>query len=335
MEEREIRGAIELFRNKIQNEFSSPTERDFAFPGGDTAKGKQYHTQTKYGKLTVTFPDEYSWNSNRIPHLLNLNPSEGIQSPDVELNFPLKKNRYISGCFVKKDNELWICSRGKFTSYKSAIKKEDVFSHFQKWLITVVDDEKENDIIPIASLSFPSISEQLANFVNQVKIFKNNFKENAVSKFENAHNKWKEIEEYEGKILKNNKSSKTEYEYLHGPICNQLIDYLKQESHNFHNFEVKSSKHVDAALINGDRAKAIFEVKTSINLSEQIYKAIGQLFSYRIIYNSPQSQLLLIVPNINEYDKVITEILKPLDIHLFYQDDDEFNLTFKEKQIDL
>ena len=324
IEETEIKGAIELFRKKIQKEFSGPIERDFAFPGGGTTKGNEYHTQTKYGKLTISFPNDYLWNSNRIPHLLNLDPSDGKHSPDVELNIALGLNRNISGCFVRKDNDLWVCSRGKFTSYKSAIKKVKAFSHFQKWLITVEDDKKENEIIPIAALSFPSISEQLSNFVYQVKILKNNYKENNIPQFEKLNKKWTDFEEYEGRISKSNKSRKTEYEYLHGPICNQLTNYLKQELNNFHNFEVKSNKHVDAALLSGDKAKAIFEVKTSFSLSEQIYKAIGQLYSYRIMYNSPQSHLFLIVPNIDECDELITEILNPLDIHIFYQEKDEF-----------
>ena len=324
IEEREIKDAIKLFRKKIQTELSGPIERDFAFPGGGTTKGKEYHAPTKYGKLTVSFPNDYSWNNNRIPHLLNLNPPNGKHSPDVELNIALKLNRNISGCFVKKDNELWVCSRGQFTSYKSAIKKVDAFSHFQKWIITVEDDKKESDIIPIAALSYPSVGDQLANFVNQVKILKQNHKENRVFEYENVNKKWIEFAEYEGRISKNNKSRKIEYEYLHGPICNLLIDYLKQQSHNFHDFEVKSNKHVDAALISRDKAKAIFEVKTSDNLSEQIYKAIGQLFSYRIIYNSPESQLFLIVPKLDKNDKLITKILEPLGIHIFYQENDEF-----------
>jgi hypothetical protein len=49
--------------------------------------------------------------------------------------------------------------------------------------------------------------------------------------------------------------------------------------------------------VRGNRAKAIFEVKTSLNLSDQVYKGIGQLLCYHAEYGLPDSKLFLVLPH--------------------------------------
>src|SRR3546814_6970513 len=88
-----------------------------------------------------------------------------------------------------------------------------------------------------------------------------------------------DLSEFEGKKATGNRKE-GEYEFLHGPLCNQLSKFLRKSVNSDKTFAVKSNQHVDAAIIDvGTKvATAIFEVKTAALQSAQIYSAIGQLF---------------------------------------------------------
>ena len=318
-----ITSAIESFRKIIKEQFTGPLRSYRTFPQGERVYVEEYWADTKYGKLTIALPLE-DWNT-RVPHLITLGSFDAT-APDVELNIPLGLDRRVSGVYVKNNEDIWLCSRGKFTSYRSAIKKDLTLSHFAKWLITVQDVDRDTEVIPVGAISSPYIVNQISEFVQHVKKLKQIHK-NGIDITEVTDNKWRETREFEGDIDRQNKSSHITYEYLHGPICNTLTEYLKnsKESNN-RQYSVKSNRKIDAALVNNkEKAVVIFEVKTSTSFSEQLYKGIGQLFAYRAEYGNEATSLFMILPedSVDSFKK-IEPILGTMGIYLYIAKEDSF-----------
>ena len=291
----EITFAVQLLRQKIRSEFSETKNLEFGFPGGGKAFGTEYSAITSHGRLTIMIPDEKLWNQ-RIPHLVNLNPSDKKHAPDVELNIPLKLDRNVSACCVQDGSDILICSRGKFTVFKAAVSKHLAMGFFREWLTPAQDGDRETTLIPIAALSSPELSEQIAEFVSQVKLLKSKFREGSLEKEITQNKSWRQTDEFQGKVKKKTPKQEIEYEYLHGPMCNALTRYLEEVTKKF-GVLIRSNENVDAAIVRGNRAKAIFEVKTSLNLSDQVYKGIGQLLCYHAEYGLPDSKLFLVLPH--------------------------------------
>ncbi|HPL68186.1 MAG TPA: hypothetical protein PLG94_16755, partial [Smithellaceae bacterium] len=76
----EITSAVHIFRQKIRSEFSEAKKVEIGFPGGGQASGTEYSTITSHGRVTIMIPDVKMWNQ-RIPHLVNLNPSAKRHAP--------------------------------------------------------------------------------------------------------------------------------------------------------------------------------------------------------------------------------------------------------------
>ena len=75
-----------------------------------------------------------------------------------------------------------------------------------------------------------------------------------------------------------------------------------------------------------DKASAIFEVKTSHSLSEQLYKGIGQLLSYKHRFGNAETKLFLVVPFININKTKLILLLEDLGIYLIESKESEFFL---------
>ena len=293
-EKKEITHAVRLLRERITTVFSESRKVAFAFPGGGTSSGTEYRAETTRGMLTVMIPIERQWN-RRIPHLLNLNPSEGLHAPDVELNIPLSLDRAVSACCVQDGKDVLVCSRGKFTVFKGAIPKPQSMKFFRKWLITVADGVRQTELIPVTALSSPVLAEQLAGFVSEVKILKAQFKDGSLEKELRQPKGWRDMDEFQGRIKKAPPVENSEYEYLHGPIYQALKHYLK-EMFNGSSYLVRSNESIDLAVVQEDKAEAIFEIKTSLSFSDQLYKGIGQLLCYRTEFGSSKCKLFIVLP---------------------------------------
>lgn len=319
----EITFAIKSFRKMIKEKFKGPLISHRTFPQGERVKVEEYWADTKYGKLAIALPLE-DWD-NRVPHLITLGSSDAT-APDVELNIPLGLDRRVSGVYVKINEDIWLCSRGSFTSYRSAIKKDLALSHFTKWLITVQDVDRDTDVIPIGAISSPYIVNQILEFVQHVKKLKQIHK-NDIDTTEVTDNKWREPGEFEGDIDRQNRASHITYEYLHGPICNTLTEYLKN-SKEINNllYRIKSNRKIDAALVNNkEKAVIIFEIKTSPSFSEQLYKGIGQLFAYRAEYGNETTSLFMILPeDSTDISKKLESLLSAMGIYLYIAREDSF-----------
>ena len=159
------------FRNSVMSNSIESRKVTRHFAGGDSSGGIEYTLNCQYGKFMVMFPDKERWNE-RIPNLFSLNPKGSDYTSDVEINIPVGLNRSVGGCFVKNTDEILICNRGVFTSYKSSIRKEISLQHFKDSIIHVQDGDRESDIIMIANLTESDFIDQLALFTKELKKLK-------------------------------------------------------------------------------------------------------------------------------------------------------------------
>jgi len=104
--------------------------------------------------------------------LFTVNPSTTNLSPDVEINLPLGLNRSASCCFVKDGKNLLICSRGRFTSFKSSIPPKITLDYFKDSIIAVEDFDQHFEVIYIANLSSTKLIEEIIAFVKKAKHLK-------------------------------------------------------------------------------------------------------------------------------------------------------------------
>jgi hypothetical protein len=114
-------------------------------------------------------PDDWG---ERIPLLFTLNPKLSNFTSDVEINIPLGLNRSVGGCFVKEGEEILICNRGKFTSFKSSIPYKVSLEFFKDSLISVDDAGKDANVIQISELNSSSLVDEIAIFIKELKKLK-------------------------------------------------------------------------------------------------------------------------------------------------------------------
>ncbi|HEX7634625.1 MAG TPA: hypothetical protein VF427_05005, partial [Noviherbaspirillum sp.] len=201
------------------------------------------------------------------------------------------------------------------------------FTYFKKWLINVTDGDRETQIIPIVSFDSPSICNDLAEFVRSVIELKQLHKQGALVSNSEPSSSWSDIDEFEGR-KRTTVSTSIDYEYLHGPLCNSLARHLRELASTRHvNFEIGKNRNVDVALVakSEQKARLIFEVKTSAALSPQIYSAIGQLAFYKHAYGDEKCDVAIVLPKSlrNEADH-LQDFLDAIGIHLIFGDADGF-----------
>lgn len=312
-QEKSVRSAIQKFRKIIKDASFDNEVLQWAFPNGAKDDLETYKLNTRHGTLGVGIP-KGQWNT-RVPHLFTLSLDASTISPDVEMNIPLSLDRKVSGVYVRNGKDIWLCSRGMFTAYRGKIKRELTFSHFDKWLLDVDDADKTASIIPVAALTSPDIANQIANFVLSVNDLKEKYKKSDNGEASQVDTAWNNGLEYEGKKTKSGTGTETEYDYLHGPMCNELQRQLEQITSKGGR-SIAKNKNIDVAIIEKDKAIAIFEVKTSYSLSEQLYKGIGQLVSYKHYYGTSETKLFLVVPSVKNNKKKLSALMDDLGIYL-------------------
>lgn len=319
--------AVKQFRERLKDVSFKLIDMEWAFPNGDKAIYPTYSIDTRLGEIQVGVPK--SW-STRIPHLVRFTKEQGSPTPDVEINIPIDHDRKISGLYVQSNNEYWLCSRGSFTSFRGKIKREFTFSKFDKWLIQIGDMGKSANVIPVCSLASPTIADDIATFVVAVQELKEAHKMNedhseTSTSLKSLHD-WGEWEEFEGNKTTGSEQ-KSEYEYLHGPLCNQLMDFLGEAVASNKSVFVTKNAHVDVAIVNeaSRKANAIFEVKTSALPSAQVYSAVGQMYYYKYRYGHSKTKLYLALPL--SCKSIDTEnFIESLGIAVVYGESGQFNL---------
>ncbi len=287
----EIKKSISMFRLILAKTAEEKKRREWTFPSNPPEILETFSLNTTEGPLLVGIADKWK---TRIPHAFCLEREGRKLSPDVEINIPLGLDRRVSGAYLRDGKDIWLCTRGSFTSFRGSIPREVAFKHFDKWLVDVSDNAKAVRVIPIASVSSPTMVEDIAQFVRAVISLKITFKMSGNDS--TSTSVWSEWDEFEGEKNAGDSGIPVgSYEYMHGPLCNSLNAWLIKWN-NDKPFEIRRNINIDAAIVKMKKAVAIFEVKTSASLSEQLYAAVGQLFYYKQKYGTDKCALYLILP---------------------------------------
>lgn len=307
--------------------------KEWAFPSGDKAPCRTYALETDLGEMLFAVPPPWH---GRQAHLFKLGYDGGTLSPDAEINIPDGLNRGVSGLLVAApQGETLICHRGTFTAFRGRVPRQYAFEHFHDWLIEVDDDGKTADVIAVSSTSSPSIANDIAEFLFKAKRLKEQRKAELGGDVEAADEandgedesgaKWREQEEFEGSKSYTPSSDTCEYQYLHGPLCNALHRKLDElvEGHP----ELKVGKHqVDLALVEKatEKARVIFEVKTSALMSPQLYTAFGQLAYYKHRFGKADTKLILVLPTSTASDFAAAEFFAQANIQVLFGEAGDF-----------
>ena len=332
--------ALSIFRKKLENIAYKQEELEWKFPNGSQGKYLTYLVKTYLDELQIGVPEPERWGARNL-HLIRFAQRQGSLSPDVEINIPVKHNRRVSGLYAKDANgEIWLCSRGLFTAFRGKIKRDISFSYFDKWLYEIDDEGKLLQIIPVCSLSSPTISSDIANFTTAVQELKKIYKDESYKiispkKINKDSPKlaWRDINEFEGTKSSGDKVN-AEYQSMHGPLCNQLKISLEKSLEKNKNFIVRKNKHIDAAIVakKTEIAHSIFEVKTASLPSSQIYTAVGQILYYKTLYGDPNTHLYLVLPsNCKSFDT--EKFIEELGMQVIYGESGKFKLPNGEEYI--
>lgn len=169
-EPQDIRSAVNQFKDQIIKSSTSNKKTQKNFSEGASTIGIEYSIPCQQDILYVMIPDK-EW-KERVRLLFTLNPRTTNFTSDVEINLPLGLDRSISGCFVKDGDDMLICNRGRFTSFKSTISMKITLKYFKDSVIAVDDFDKQSEVIYIANLSSLTLIEEIIAFVKKVKQLK-------------------------------------------------------------------------------------------------------------------------------------------------------------------
>lgn len=330
---------IRSFQKALIDQAKLRGTEEWAFPNGARALCRTYALQTDLGEMLFAVPPPWD---GREAHLFKLNHPGGTLSPDAEINIPDDLNRSVSGLLVAApQGETLICHRGSFTAFRGRVPRHYAFEHFHDWLMEVDDDGRATDVIAVSSTNSPSIANDIAEFLFKVKRLKEQRKAELEEGVESSDSdlddegepgeKWRAQEEFEGSKFYTPSQDTCEYQYLHGPLCNALHRRLAElvQGHP----KLKVGKHrVDLALVDQatDKAKAIFEVKTSASMSAQLFTAFGQLAYYKHRFGNAKTKLFLVLPTSTASDFEAAEFFAQANIQVLFGEAGEFESSESE-----
>jgi hypothetical protein len=174
----DLHQSIIYFRNRIKAELSFTGKRILSFPGGEKGKGDNYELKTKYGLLSIVVVTDET-NMNRYMHFITLNQATSQAASDTEINIPKVHDSRVSTLLVENQGHKYICNRGKCTVYKRALKMAVVLEYFKNKFGNVFEIQENGKLIPviqIADLESLMLFEQIAQFTDQLKTFKQQFR---------------------------------------------------------------------------------------------------------------------------------------------------------------
>lgn len=223
-------------------------------------------------------------------------------SPDVEVNISTAGRNGAGGVFAIESGRLFLCRLAILNAYRGRIKEHVALEFFAEHAVLIQTRKGERRVLPVVALDSANFVQDLEDFVERVLSFKEYFKGDSDSAgttrpptdSQTLMWPWHDSEEFEG-VKSLDARAPVSYEYLHGPLCNRLSTALRNWAGE--RFDVRSTKNIDSAIVaqNGI-ARVIFEVKTSGSLSDQLYKAVGQLLHYKWKRGDEHTLLSLVLP---------------------------------------
>jgi len=247
--------------------------------------------------------------------------------PNVEVNVSKVGSARGAGVYVSNSGQLWLCHRGRINAFRGPIETETALAYFAQFLVPVLDGDRWRDIIPVAALGSNTFVADLEAFIVRVIELKQQYKSgygglDAVDDDEKEKEDdtwpWNDGKEFEGSKTIAGRDGGA-YEYRHGPLCNRLSDTLKAWTAS--PYGVRRTMNIDSAVVGEDGvARAIFEVKTSASLSDQVYKAVGQLLYYRRKRGNAETLLALVLPGEGKACADSTVVfMRELGFHVFFE----------------
>ncbi|ASL73246.1 hypothetical protein G7939_00955 [Ralstonia solanacearum] len=304
----QVRAATEEFRALLRTHALRETDVLWGFPNGSRAGLATVVLRAKLHDIYVGMDDERIRAGSYV-HLFRL-VEQGAEptpnfSPNAEINVSMTGSRAVGGHFAVNGEQRVLCRRPMFNSYRGRIKEEDALEFFGDYAVPILVGKRERKTLPVIALGTRTFVDDIESFVLRVIALKDHFKAeegNVEAKdggpvqgsgTENLW-AWNDSAEFEGTKSLDARAATT-YEYLHGPLCNRFKGTLETWAKG--RFDVRSTKNIDAALVRKSGvARAIFEVKTSGSLSDQLYKAVGQLLYYRWKRGDGDTLLGLVLP---------------------------------------
>lgn len=335
--EREIRRAAAQLRAEIESHSDRQLKVTWGFPNGDrqtldscVLRGIKNDIYVGFGTLRP----------NVVSHIFKLvdrgsDPTDAFY-PNAEVNVSVLGKRGVAGMLAANGTDTWLCHSAMFNAFRTKITREKSLTFFHDFVVSVIDGDREREIIPVVALGSSTFVADIEAFVLRVLDLKDQFKAGS-ELTETAYRehrateappnndpwKWNDGDEFEGMKTTGNRDGVT-YEYRHGPLCNRLKsaleDWIKVRTHS-EPLIVRRTVNIDSAIVGQDmRARVIFEVKTSGSLGGELYKAIGQLLHYRRKRGTPNTHLVLTLPG--ELDGAANDTINffnELGIHVIYE----------------
>jgi hypothetical protein len=312
--EGDIRRAVAQLRAEIENHSDRQLKVTWGFPNGDrqtldscVLRGIKNDIYVGFGALRP----------NVVSHIFKLvdrgsDPTDAFY-PNAEVNVSVLGKRGVAGMLAANGADTWLCHRAMFNAFRTKIAREKSLIFFRNFVVSVIDGDREREIIPIVALGSSTFVADIETFVLRVLDLKDQFKtggelpetddrekRGATEALANKDPwRWNDGDEFEGTKTAGNRDEVT-YEYRHGPLCNRLKsaleDWIKVRTRS-EPFIARRTVNIDSAIVGQDmRARVIFEVKTSGSLGGELYKAIGQLLHYRRKRGTPDTHLVLTLP---------------------------------------
>jgi hypothetical protein len=337
-EENEIRRAAVRLRQVLEDRSHRRFKVTWGFPNGDRHELDSCVLRGLKHDIYVGFSDA---KPGVIGHIFKLvehesDPTDAFY-PNAEVNVSLAGTRRVAGIFSASETDVWLCHTALFNTLRKRIPRAKSLTYFRDFLVSVVDGNEEREIIPVLAFGSSTLSEDIEAFVLRVLELKERFKGGETtaiqSDSEGAPGKagaapsdpwsWDDGAEFEGTKASGNRDDVT-YEYRHGPLCNRLSIALEAwviSAGQQTRLVVRRTINIDSALVGADKlARVIFEVKTAASLSDQLYKAIGQLLYYRRKRGMPDTHLVLVLPGAERGCAASVEaFLSDVGIHVVYE----------------
>ena len=303
---RKLKSAIRNLQVALAKEADYRGAIEWAFPSGDRATCETYAIDTPLGEML--FGIAPLWNG-RQPHLFALEYDGGTLHPDVEINISYELDRRVSGVILESSEGLHLAHRGGVTSFRGKVPRHRTLNYFSEWLQPFDDEGRDATAILITSMDSSTIGSEIAEFVSKVIELKAWLKDSAENEQyveaeseqsidDDPSTQWNGSDEFEGEKRFTPNESEVTYTYKHGPLCNLLKRRLNEILEGSADFDAGKNKHIDIAIIDKATNKpvAVFEVKTSASLSEQLYSAYGQLAHYKYRFGTEETKQLLVLP---------------------------------------
>lgn len=275
----------QIFENSFEQFVDEKVNAIVGYPGDSFEGEVSWSSELGIWMLLGENADNRYWNAFGVEH-----PVEGKSlSITCEINVPFSGiNRRIAGGFAEDDfGGIYLIHRGKIGGGKKDVGKSLFVDNYHGEWVPMVDGKVESQVALIGALNSKRFSEQVKEFVLEVRDIKSKSSTNDTMSIgiSNEFN-----EEFSGSKKYTTKNL-IEANCDHGIIVNTLARELVKLG-----YEVRNDRNRDLFLMSSDdRINTVFEVKTDITTSS-IYSAVGQLLLNNISLPK-QPKLILVIPH--------------------------------------